>query len=229
MPHPAIAAIRGGLVVSCQALPGEPLHVETGGVMPLLARAAVQSGAVGIRTSTARDVAEVLAAVDVPVIGLTKVEHDGFAPFITSTLDEVLEIADAGAHVVAFDATDRERADGRTLAQLVADARAARPGVALMADVATLAEGVHAAELGVDVVGTTLNGYTEASMDAAVSNLDLVRQLVERVDVPVVAEGRIHTPGDARAMLDAGAASVVVGGAITRPHEITARFVDALR
>lgn len=229
MPHPSIAAIRGGLVVSCQALPGEPLHVEAGGIMPLLARAAVGSGAVGIRTSTARDVAEVLATVDVPVIGLTKVVHDGFAPFITSTLDEVLEIADAGAHVVALDATDRARADGRSLAQLVADARAVRPDVALMADVSTLAEGLVAADLGFDAVGTTLNGYTVASEAASVSNLQLVRELVARIDVPVVAEGRIHTPEAARSMLDAGAASVVVGGAITRPHEITARFVDALR
>lgn len=224
-----LAPTRGRLIVSCQALPDEPLYVAEGGIMPLFAKAAVSAGASAIRTSSSTDIADVVDAVSVPVIGLVKRVHAGFEPFITSTLEEVQEVARAGAHVVAIDATDRPRADGRSLARLVRDIRDRHPGLEIMADISTLREGEQAADLGVDTIGTTLNGYTTQSQSKAVSNRDLVELLVSRVDVPVMAEGRIHTPEDARSMLEAGAFSVVVGGAITRPQEIAARFVEALR
>ncbi len=221
--------LRGGLVVSCQALPGEPLYVESGGVMPLLARAAERAGAIGIRSNSARDVREIKAAVDLPVIGLIKQDYPPFEPYITVTMAEVDALMEVGADIVALDCTDRKRPDGRTPAEFIVEIRAKHPGIALMADIATYAEGTAAANAGVDFVGTTMSGYTVQSGGSPVPNFDLVQQLVERCGVPVIAEGRIRTPSEARRMLDIGAFCVVVGGAITRPMEIATEFVNALR
>ena len=220
--------LRGGLVVSCQALPGEPLYVTRGGVMPLLATAAAQAGAVAIRANSARDVREIKAAVELPVIGLIKKQYPPFEPYITATQAEVEVLVAAGADIVALDCTDRERVDGLNPAAFIAQIRAEHPGLLLMADIATLDEGLAAADAGVDFVGTTLSGYTPQSEGAAAPNFGLVEQLVSRTDVPIIAEGRIRTPGDARRMIDLGAFCVVVGGAITRPREIAAEFVEAL-
>lgn len=222
------SSLRGGLVVSCQALPGEPMYSEAGGVMAMFARAAQASGAVAIRTSSVRDVTEVMAAVDLPVIGLIKRPYDGYEPFITPTLTEVDELVATGCDVVALDCTDRVHPGDVTTSQLVAAVRERHPSLALMADIATYEEGVAAAALGVDLVGTTLSGYTAQSQGRPAPDVELVRRLAEHVDVPVVAEGHVHTPELARTMLDAGAHCVVVGGAITRPAEITQRFVRAL-
>jgi N-acylglucosamine-6-phosphate 2-epimerase len=220
--------LRGGLVVSCQALPGEPLFVERGGVMPLLATAAAQAGAVAIRSNSARDVREIKAVVELPVIGLIKKQYPPFEPYITATMAEVDELVAAGADIVAVDLTNRERVDGLSPADFVAAIRAAHPGLGLMADIATLDEGLAAAAAGVDFVGTTLSGYTPQSEGAPAPNFALVQQLVARTSVPIIAEGRIRTPEHARQMIDLGAFCVVVGGAITRPLEIATEFVDAL-
>ncbi|MFC4554625.1 N-acetylmannosamine-6-phosphate 2-epimerase [Georgenia faecalis] len=227
--HPLVDALRGGLVVSCQALPGEPLYVPAGGVMPLLAKAAELAGAVGIRANSARDVREIKAAVDLPVIGLVKKDYPPGEAYITVTMAEIDDLVAAGADVIAMDATLRPRFDGVSVADFVAGVRRAYPDQLLMADIATLEEGVHAAEIGFDLVGTTLSGYTPQSTDAPAPNVELVRELAARIDVPVVAEGRIRTPEQARTMLDAGAYCVVVGGAITRPLEIATGFVEAMR
>lgn len=221
--------LRGGLVVSCQALPGEPLYTEAGGVMPLMAIAAQRAGAVAIRSNSARDVAEIKAAVELPVIGLIKKEYPPFEPYITVTMDEVDALVEAGADMVALDCTLRKRPDGRTPAEFVAAIRAKHPGLPLMADIATYDEGIAAAHAGVDAVGTTLSGYTPQSAGAPAPNVGLVERLVADAGVPVIAEGRIRTPEQARRMLDVGAHCVVVGGAITRPLEIATDFVAALR
>lgn len=223
-----VDGLRGGLVVSCQALPGEPLFIAEGGVMPLLAAAAEQGGAVGIRCNSARDVREVKAAVGLPVIGLIKKQYPPYEPYITATMAEVEALVAAGADIVALDCTHRERVDGLSPAGFIAQIRTEHPGLALMADIATLNEGLAAAEAGVDFVGTTLSGYTPQSQGAPAPNFGLVEQLVSKTAVPVIAEGRIRTPQQARQMLDLGAFCVVVGGAITRPLEITADFVKAL-
>lgn len=220
--------LRGGLVVSCQALPGEPLFVADGGVMPLLASAAEQAGAVAIRANSTRDVREIKAAVGLPVIGLIKKQYPPHEPYITATIAEVDALVEAGADVVAFDSTHRERVDRLTPAGFIAQIRAHHPGLALMADIATLDEGLAAAEAGVDFVGTTLSGYTPQSQGAPAPNFGLVEHLVARTTVPVIAEGRIRTPEQARQMIDLGAFCVVVGGAITRPLEIATEFVEAL-
>ncbi|WP_298133439.1 N-acetylmannosamine-6-phosphate 2-epimerase [Micropruina sp.] len=222
-------SLRGGLVVSCQALPGEPLFVEAGGVMPLMARAAERAGAVGIRSNSARDVREIKAEVTLPVIGLIKQEYPPYEPYITVTMAEVDELVAAGADVVALDCTLRERPDGLTPGEFVAQIRAAHPGLPLMADIATYEEGMAAAAAGVDFVGTTMSGYTPQSEGAPAPNFDLVQRLAADAGVPVIAEGRIRTPQEARRMIDLGAFCVVVGGAITRPLEIATGFVEALR
>ncbi|MBC7595201.1 MAG: N-acetylmannosamine-6-phosphate 2-epimerase [Kineosporiaceae bacterium] len=220
--------LRGGLVVSCQALPGEPLFVAGGGVMPLLATAAEQGGAVGIRCNSTRDVREIKEAVGLPVIGLIKNQYPPYEPYITATMAEVDALVAAGADVVALDLTDRERVDGLSPAAFILQIRDKHPGLALMADIATLDEGLAAAAAGVDFVGTTLSGYSPQSRGAPAPNFGLVEQLAAKSGVPIIAEGRIRTPEQARQMIDLGAFCVVVGGAITRPLEIASKFVEAL-
>jgi N-acylglucosamine-6-phosphate 2-epimerase len=215
--------LRGGLVVSCQAPPGDPLHGPT--FMAAMARAAVAGGAVGIRAEGPPDVRAVRQAVDVPVVGLWKQGATGV--YITPTVDLARAVAEAGAQIVAIDATGRPRPDGSTMPEVVAGLRRTHHCL-VMADVSTVAEGVAAAAAGADLVATTLAGYTPYSRRGPGPDLELVAALAARVEVPVVAEGRIATPQEARAALDAGAWTVVVGGAITRPQLITARFVAAL-
>ncbi|MFI0938538.1 N-acetylmannosamine-6-phosphate 2-epimerase [Streptomyces sp. NPDC021020] len=220
-----LPGLAGRLVVSCQALPGEPLHGPVH--MSAMARSAVMGGAAAVRVNGPDDVAAVRGAVDVPVIGLWKDGASGV--YITPTLRHALAVAEAGADIVALDATSRPRGDGLGLAATVAALHAA--GVLVMADVSTADEGVAAADAGADLVATTLSGYTGASTPgapAAGPNLDLVAALAARTRTPVVAEGRIASPAQAAAALAAGAHFVVVGGAITRPADLTRQFATAL-
>ncbi|MFW6695793.1 N-acetylmannosamine-6-phosphate 2-epimerase [Streptomyces sp. MAR4 CNX-425] len=212
----------GGLVVSCQAREGEALHGPH--FMAAMARSAVAGGARAVRINGPADVAAVRAAVDVPVIGLWKDGDTGV--YITPTLAHALELAAAGADIVALDATARPRPDGLDLTATVAGLHAA--GAVVMADVSTPEEGRAAAGAGADLVATTLSGYTPASPPREGPDLELVARLSRTQPVPVVAEGRYTTPAQAADALRAGAHSVVVGGAITRPADITARFAGAL-
>ena len=223
-PDAILRRLRGGLVVSCQAPAGDPLHGPA--FMAAMARAAVLGGAVGIRADGPDDVRAVSEAVDVPVIGLWKQGAEGV--YITPTVDHAGAVAEAGAEIVAIDGTGRPRPDGSTVPEVVAGLRRTH-GCLVMADVSTIEEGVAATAAGADLVATTLSGYTPYSRQRPGPDLELVAALAARVEVPVVAEGRIATPTEARAALDAGAWTVVVGGAITRPQLIAARFVAALR
>ncbi|MCX7670182.1 MAG: N-acetylmannosamine-6-phosphate 2-epimerase [Anaerolineae bacterium] len=218
-----IARLRGGLIVSCQALPHEPLHGSA--IMARMALAAWQGGAVGIRANTPEDIRAIRAAVPLPLIGIYK---DGDADvYITPTLEHARAVARAGADIVALDATGRPRPDGRTLAATIA-ALHAEFAVPVMADISTCEEGLAAVEAGADLVSTTLSGYTPYSPQRPEPDLALVAALAGRLAVPVIAEGRISTPALARAALEAGAFAVVVGAAITRPQWITAQFAAAL-
>lgn len=216
--------LRGGLVVSCQALPGEPLFGPQ--TMTAMARSAVLGGAVGVRVNGVDDITTVRAALDVPVIGLWKDGDSGV--YITPTLDHALAVAAAGADIVALDATDRPRPDGRSLAETVVELRR-RTDALIMADVSTVKEGIEAVASGADLVGTTLSGYTDDAATADGPDFDLLEQSANRLTVPVLAEGRIDTPAQAAEALRRGAFAVVVGTAITRPAVITARFAAALR
>ncbi|MCG7527408.1 putative N-acetylmannosamine-6-phosphate 2-epimerase [Streptomyces sp. OfavH-34-F] len=216
------AALRGTLIVSCQAPPGDPMRDTA--TLVRLARSAAAGGGAAIRANEPEVVAAITAAVDLPVIGLWKDGDTGV--YITPTVRHALAVAGAGAAVVAADATDRPRPDGSTFAELVEAVHAA--GALVMADVSTLAEGVTAAGLGADFVSTTLSGYVPGQPKQTGPDLNLVAALAAATGVPVVAEGRINTPEDAAEALARGAHSVVVGTAITAPTALTARFVAGI-
>ena len=223
-----LEAMRGNLIVSCQALEGEPLYIENDSMMPLMARAAKQAGACAIRTNGVFDVIGIKNETNLPIIGLLKKKYEGYDQHITVTMDEIDKLAGAGADVIALDCTLRKRIDGRTVAEFIEAIKEKYPTILLMADISNLEEGINAWKAGVDMVGTTLSGYTDYTPKLDGPDYELVEQLSKLIDIPVIAEGRIHNPEQAVRMLDLGAHAVVVGGAITRPLEITARFIDAI-
>jgi N-acylglucosamine-6-phosphate 2-epimerase len=216
--------MRGGLVVSVQAAPGSPL--ATPEHLAAIARAVEAGGAVGIRTEGIETVRAITAAVKVPVIGLVKRRTPGTDVYITPEIADALAVAEAGAHLVAVDATERPRADGTGGAGFIAAAAAELPG-RILADVDSASAGQAAAEAGAAVVASTLSGYTaEDAGEAAGPDLALVAELAQALDVPVVAEGRYSTQEEVWAALGAGAFAVVVGTAITNPEELTRRLAS---
>lgn len=218
--YPAIEAIKGGLVVSCQAYPGEPLrHPET---MAQMAMAAVEGGAVGIRCQGLSDIAAIKGQVEVPVIGIWKDGREGV--YITPTLRHARCCASAGADIVAIDATGRPRPDGRTYADTV---RALHDeGIVVMADCGSFADAEHAVEAGSDIISTTLSGYTGERKKTDGPDFDLLRRMVAAFGdaTPVLCEGRIHTPDQLTQVMAMGAWAAVVGTAITHPTSITRWF-----
>lgn len=223
--------IKGGLIVSCQALEGEPLYGPE--FMAEMARAARLGGAAGIRANSGADIRAIRRTVALPVIGIVKRTYADSPVFITPTLEDAAEAIEAGADVLAMDATRRPRPGCLTLEGLTAGIRSRWPHVRLMADVGSVEEGVAAAYLGFDLVGTTLVGYTDDHSPLGYSpDFALIARMVGEVTgqlgVPVVAEGHIWEPEQACRCLDLGAFAVVVGSAITRPHLITQRFAEAI-
>lgn len=221
--------IKGQLIVSCQALPSEPLYVEEKSIMYLMARAAKQAGSPCIRTSSIRDVLAIKEETDLPVIGIVKIVYDGYDSYITPTMKEVDELYAADADIIALDCTMRKRGDGTTTNEFIAQIKEKYPDAVLMADISTYEEGVNAWKCGVDFVGTTLSGYTDYSPKVDGPDVQLVKKLSETIDVPVIAEGKVYYPDEAVQMLEAGAYAVVVGGAITRPLEIATRFINRVK
>lgn len=218
-----IETLRGRLLVSCQAYPGEPLrHPES---MARIAESAVIGGAAAIRAQGLDDIRLIAERVTVPVIGLWKVGDRGV--FITPTLRHALDVVMAGADVVAIDGTRRDRPDGRSLADTIREIHE-RTGALVMADAGSVDDGLAAQDAGADIVGTTLAGYTGERVRTVGPDLDLVESLSSAISVPLFAEGRVHTPAQARAALDAGAFAVVVGTAITHPSSIASWFAATL-
>lgn len=212
---------RASIIVSCQASPGNPLHGSE--AMALMARAAEAGGAAAIRANGPRDVAAIAAAVSLPILGINKL-GDPNGVFITPDADSAVAVVEAGATAVALDGTLRRA----SLRDDVTSIRA-RVDVALMADVDSLEAGVAAREAGVDIVATTLSGYTDDGPVPGGPDVELVAALVAALDCPVIAEGRYWTPDDVRAGLAAGAHAIVIGTPITNPMAITQRFVEAAR
>jgi N-acylglucosamine-6-phosphate 2-epimerase len=215
--------LQGGLVVSCQAREGHPLHNPL--IIAALARAAEAGGAVGVRVNGEKDIAAVRVFVTVPIIGIRKMWVEDFPVYITPTFEDAAVVASAGSDVIAVDATHRERPGGEAIEELIPRIRREldRP---VMADVSTFNEGEQAAAIGADLVATTLSGYTTGAPPED-PDLDLVRRLTRALSVPVVAEGRYRTPDQVRAAFQAGAFAVVVGRAITDALSITRHFVEA--
>ena len=220
--------IRGQMIISCQAVPGEPLYVEEKSIMYLMARAAKMAGSPAIRTSSIRDVIAIKEETGLPVIGLVKIQYPGYEGYITPTMKEVDELVEAGSDVVALDCTLRRRGDGTSVNDFIRDIREKYPDIILMADISNYEEGVNAWKCGVDIVGTTMSGYTDYTPKLDGPDYELMRRLAADLDIPGIGEGKIHTPVQAVAALDTGVWSIVVGGAITRPLEIAGRFMKAI-
>lgn len=232
MPSPAsdiLAPLEGGLIVSCQKAPGDdPFNRPE--YLALFAQTASMGGADGIRAEGVANIRAIKQAVDLPTIGIIKSAYADGSVLITPDLAAVNDIVAAGAEIVALDATDRQRPNGLRGAEFMSKARAHcdRP---LMADVSDLAEGIAAADAGADIVAPTLCGYTPQTASAPSDEPDwqLLNDLVKSASVPVIMEGHIWTPDQARRALDIGAFAVVVGTAITRPMVITRTFVDRMK
>lgn len=216
--------VRGKLIVSCQALPDEPLHGAE--IMARMALAAWQGGAAAIRANGAEDIRAIRAVVPLPMIGIIKDGDSGV--YITPTFSHAQHVVEAGADVVALDATARPRPDGSSAAELIARIHA-EYGRLVLADVSTLEEALSAERAGADFIAPTLAGYTPYSRQTTGPDFDLLGAMTKQLTTPVLAEGRILTPEDARMALEYGALAVVVGSAITRPQAITARFAKHLR
>lgn len=218
--------IQGGLIVSCQALETEPLHSSY--IMGRMAYAAMEGGAKGIRSNSVADITEIKKTVDLPVIGIIKQNYDDCEVYITPTMKEVDALVACGTDIIAMDATIGTRPNGETLDELFAKVRAKYPDQLFMADCSNVEEGLHAAEIGFDFIGTTMSGYTPYTKGAPLPNLEMMRTLVEKSGKPVIAEGGIWVGEELADALATGAHAAVVGTAITRPREITKRFVQRM-
>lgn len=228
--HQVLEQIEKGLIVSCQALEGEPLHSSL--IMGRMAVAAKEGGAVGIRANSVVDIVEIKKQVDLPVIGIIKQVYGDEPVFITPTMKEIDALAESGCEIIATDATSRIRPDGSDLVTFYKQVRAKYPNILLMADVSTVEEAKFADELGFDIVAPTLYGYTAETDGLKIDdhNYAVISQIVKEVKhAKVLAEGNVSTPEIARSVLDIGVHAVVVGGAITRPQLITKKFADALK
>lgn len=197
-----ISQVQGGVIVSCQALPGEALYNEEFSLMPFMAKAALEAGAVGIRANSVRDIKAIQKVVD--------------------------ELVECGTTVIAFDATLRPRYDGLVVSEFIKKIKEKYPNQLLMADVSNLDEGLYAFKSGVDFVGTTLSGYTSTSVQSDEPDFELMKKLAD-FNIPVIAEGKIHYPEQLKKAYSLGVTSVVIGGAITRPKEIAQRFINVIK
>ena len=227
-----IEDLKRGLIVSCQATPEEPLHGPQ--FMARMALAAEIGGAVGVRINSAIDIAAVKEIVKLPIIGIIKQDYPGSYVRITPTLKEIRAVYEAGADIVAVDCTFRERPDGMDVASLIANVKREFPELLLMADIRDFEEGIFAWKQGADIVATTLAGYpddltkSDVPLEFMPPSLDLVCELADAVDIPVIAEGRIWSSENAVKALKNGAHAVVIGASITRPQVITQRIVSEI-
>ncbi len=228
MENQKIEQLHGRLIVSCQALPQEPLHSSF--IMGRMALAAKQGGALGIRANTKEDIREIQSQVDLPVIGIVKRDYPDSKIYITPTLKEVQELMEVRPEIIALDATDAVRPGGVSLDDFFQQLKEKYPDQLWMADCSTVEEALHADALGFDFIGTTLVGYTEQSKEARIeaNDFEILRKIIASVRHRVIAEGNINTPEKARRVIELGAFSVVVGSIITRPQLITKSFAEAL-
>lgn len=223
----ALARIKGKLIVSCQALPDEPLYSSY--IMSRMAFAAYEGGAAGIRCNTVVDIEAIRQTVDLPTIGIIKEVYEGCDVYITPTIKEVDALVETGTEIIAIDATLRPRPDGRGINETFKEIREKYPNQLFMADCSNVEEGLNAAAIGFDLIGTTMAGYTPYTRGRELPALDMMKELAEKSGKPVIAEGGIWSPAQLKAALDTGAWAAVVGSAITRPRDITRKYVEAIQ
>lgn len=224
-----VESLRGKLIVSCQALPEEPLHSSY--IMGRMAVAAKMGGAAGIRANTKEDIRQIQEETRLPIIGIVKRDYEGSRVYITPTMKEIKELMEVKPEIIAMDATGALRPGDKSLEAFFQEVKAEYPKQLFMADCSTVEEAVYADRLGFDFIGTTMVGYTPQSAGLRIENNDfeIIRSILAQVKHPVIAEGNINTPQKARRVIDLGCYSVVVGSIITRPQLITKSFADALR
>jgi N-acylglucosamine-6-phosphate 2-epimerase len=223
-----ITKLKGRLIVSSQAMPGEPFYNENS--MISMMQAVINGGASALRVAGVRDIRNA-KELGVPVVGITKPnklpENWQKVVYITPTIDDVRAVISAGADIVAFDGTMRPRPDGSSLSDIIKEIHFANK--LAMADISTFEEGLNADKQGADIISTTLSGYTEESLsDNEKPDFELLEQLVKAISKPVFLEGRVWCPEEVKEAFERGAHSVVIGSAITRPHLITKRFIEGI-
>lgn len=216
--------LKGKLIVSCQALPDEPLHSSF--IMGRMAIAAKEGGASGIRAQSVEDILEIQKQVDLPIIGIIKKNYPDSEVFITPTKKEVEALLRTNCEIIALDATSRKRPNDEKIEELVELIHS--HGKLAMADCSTLEECLEAEKIGFDILSTTLFGYTNYSKNYDGPDFESTKKIVEMTNTPVIAEGKINTPEDLKKVYGCGVYSAVVGSAITRPQLITKKFVDVL-
>ena len=223
-----IRALKGKLIVSCQALPQEPLHSSC--IMGRMARAAKEGGAAGIRANTKEDIKEIQEVTGLPVIGIVKRDYPDSAVYITPTMKEIEELMEVKPEIIAIDATGALRPGNVTLADFFHQIKEKYPEQKLMADCSTIEEAFFADELGFDFIGTTMVGYTPQSrgMKIEANDFEILRTILKKVKHPVIAEGNVNSPEKAKRVIELGSYAVVVGSSITRPQLITKGYAEAV-
>ncbi|WP_159649641.1 N-acetylmannosamine-6-phosphate 2-epimerase [Erysipelothrix aquatica] len=221
-----LSKIKNGLIVSCQARPGWAMHGPE--IMAAFAVAAKQGGACAIRATGRDNINAIKEKVDLPIIGINKIFDPRYDVYITPTFESAEEILELGVDIIALDATSRKRPNGEIVSEIITQIRHEYPSTLIMAEISTIDEAFTALTYDIDLISTTLSGYTKESENIHHVNIDLIRDIVAITDIPVIAEGKIETIDEAISALEAGAFSVVVGTSITRPEIITSRYVNAL-
>ena len=223
-----IRVLKGKLIVSCQALPQEPLHSSF--IMGRMARAAKEGGAAGIRANTKEDIKEIQEVTGLPVIGIVKRDYPDSAVYITPTMKEIEELMEVKPEIIAIDATGALRPGNVTLADFFHQIKEKYPEQKLMADCSTIEEALFADELGFDFIGTTMVGYTPQSngMKIEANDFEILRTILKKVKHPVIAEGNVNSPEKAKRVIELGSYAVVVGSSITRPQLITKGYAEAV-
>jgi len=219
--------LKGKLIVSCQALDDEPLHGSL--FMARMAAAACLGGASGIRANTVADIRAIQKDVGVPIIGIIKKVYPDSGVYITPTMDEVDALVEANADIIAMDATGRARPFGKTLDEFFPEVRGKYPDQLFMADASCFEEGLKARDLGFDIIGTTLAGYTDYTAGRALPDIELMKRLARHIGLPIFAEGGIRSPEQLKQVMETGVFAAVVGSAITRPDFITKMYADVLK
>jgi N-acylglucosamine-6-phosphate 2-epimerase len=217
-----LTPLQNRLIVSCQAKVGEPLRDPD--MLAAIAQLVVDAGACAVRANEPGTIRAMRARINVPILGIYKRFYDDSPVYITPTLADAEAIVSAGCDILTVEATNQPRPNGESLETFMREVRD-RFDLPIMADISTVEEGIRAAELGADIIATTLAGYTPYSRQMDEPDLELVEKLARDLEIPVIAEGRIATPTQVKAAFDKGAFSVVVGSMITRPGHITAYFI----